>query len=139
MYQINEKNLKYAYSKLKKYAYYFNSSNYLKDKIIAFEDEIKTNPQIFDDYSKKLNSLSLINFNMLKDYSIDYVIYPKKDTIELDDFGKISIKNVNLFIDMDFMFYLNDILFCFELYELYKEKNNNLFFGNKFDKKIERT
>lgn len=41
MYQINEKNLKYAYSKLKKYAYYFNSSNYLKDKIIAFEEKLK--------------------------------------------------------------------------------------------------
>lgn len=37
MYQINEENLKYAYGKLKKYIYYYNSSNYLKNRIINIE------------------------------------------------------------------------------------------------------
>lgn len=117
MYQINEENLKYAYGKLKKYIYYFNSSNYLKEKIINLEETIKTNPNIFKEYSDTLNKLSLIKYNMLNGYSIDYMVFPKKDTIELDDLGKISIKNVNLFIDMDIMFYLNyiklKIITCF--------------------------
>lgn len=138
MYQINEENLKYAYGKFKKYIYYFNSSNYLKDKIIYLEEIIKINPNIFKEYADTLNSLSLINYNMLNGYSIDYMVFPKKDTIELDDLEKISIKNINLFIDMDIMFYLNDVLFCFELFELYKNKNNHLFFGNKMDKKLDR-
>lgn len=100
--------------------------------------KLSKNPDIFKDYSKELTEISSINYKMLKDYDINYVVYPKKDNIELDDFGNTSIKNVNLFIDMDIMFYLNDILFSFELYEIYKNTNTNLFFGNKLDKKLER-
>ena len=137
MYQINEESLKYAYTKLKKYVYYYNSSNYLKDKLIKFEDDLKTNDNLFQEYAEELNMIGQKNYNCLDKYRIDFIFYPKKDSFEKKG-DNINIDNVNAFIDMDLIFYLNDILFCFELYDVYKTIDNKHFFGNLFDKHLER-
>ena len=82
MYQINEESLKYAYTKLKKYVYYYNSSNYLKDKLIKFEDDLKTNDNLFQEYAEELNMIGQKNYNCLDKYRIDFIFYPKKDSFE---------------------------------------------------------
>lgn len=137
MYEINEKNLRFAYLKLKRFAYYYSSSNYLKDKIIFFEDHEKNNPNVFKEYAEKLNAIGKTNYDCLHGYSFNFLYYPKKDSISLKN-NMCQVSNINIFADMDLMFYLNDILFCLELYETYKLIKNEYFFGNLFDKHLER-
>ena len=137
MYCINETNLKFAYSKLKRYVYYYSSSNYLKDKIMKFEDELIKNGNLFKKYADELTHIGSLKYDCLRNYSVDYVLYPKKYSFETSG-DKIELKEVNAFIDMDIMFYLNDILFCFELFKTYQSIEKKQFFGNLFDKHLER-
>ena len=135
MYEINEENIKFAYQKLKRYVYYYNSSNYLKDKIIAVEDELKKKKNIFKEYANILKEISNIKKSPLKGKHFNSIFYPKKDSFEINN-NNIYLSKINAFIEMDTIFYLNDILFCFELFEIYKSKDNKHFFGNLFDKRL---
>ncbi len=137
MYRIDESNLRFAYSKLKKYVYYYSSSNYLKDKLIEFENKLNQGENLFEKYSIKLNEIAKHTFYPIQNYNFDYIFYPKKDSFEANG-DIIELKEVNAFIDMDIMFYLNDILFCFELYDAYQSIEEKHFFGNLLDRHLNR-
>ena len=138
MYEINERTIRFAYLKLKNYVYYYSSSNYLKEKLMKFEDDLKSEPTLFKKYANELNQLAEKEYDMLDGYKFDYIAYPKKDSFVANN-DKIDVENVNLFIDTDLIFYLNDVLFCFELYDVYKSLNQELFFGNLFNKHLKET
>lgn len=137
MYRIDESNLRFAYSKLKKYVYYCSSSNYLKDKLIEFENKLNQGENLFKKYSIKLNEIAKHTFYPIQNYNFEYIFYPKKDSFEANG-DIIELKEVNAFIDIDIMFYLNDILFCFELYDAYQSIEEKHFFGNLLDRHLNR-
>lgn len=136
MYSINAKNLKFAYLKLKRYVYYYSSSNYLKNKLIKFEEKLKHNENIFEEYSKELNRIGKNKYDILVSNDFNHIFYPKKDSFEMKN-GNINLNSINVFIDMKIMYYLNDILFCFELFNIYKSIDKGHFFGNLFDKHLD--
>ena len=136
MYEINSENLKWAFKKLKRYIYYYNSSNYLKKRIIDFQN--KFNHNTFEKMAENLVNLSKVDKGMLSDSGITFLAYPKKDSTNFNyDKQKIEINELNLFIDMPIMYYLVDILFCLEIYNRFDFHHNNCSFGNKFDNKFQ--
>ena len=138
MIEINEDNLKWAFKKLKTYAYYSNSSNYLYDKILEIEHEYEEDPNIFKEYSNALIEIAKKEFNLLSEYKLEYKVYPKKNKIRIGESGDVSIDEVNIFVDMPMMFFLNDILFTLELFNISKENSNTSnYFGNKFDEHLD--
>lgn len=134
VYDITGENLKWAYLKLKNYIYYYHSSSYLKNKIIEFEDNfiIDDPKDYFDALAIELNELCKSNFNILSGETISIFAYPKKNQVFAKE-EKISIGDVNFFIDMDIKFYLIDILYSLSFYDLIDNVNS---FGNIFDNRM---
>ena len=69
LYEITASNLKWAYKKLKNYVYYYNSSCYLKDKIIQFEKNY--NSMYFEELSNELSQTKTFDDLYLKYYLAD--------------------------------------------------------------------
>lgn len=135
MFDITCENLKWAYKKLKKYFYYYNSSNYLKDKILKFENELNNNT--FEKLSKELNNMASLNHDMVSSKNIRFKIYPKKDVATIGSTTqKVEITDFNIFIDMPLSFYLVDILFTLDLLETVPSENLKYSYGNKFDERL---
>lgn len=56
LFDINAETLFWAYRKLKAYYYSQKGPNHIKDKIIAFERELLSNPGLFEDRALKLKN-----------------------------------------------------------------------------------
>ncbi len=135
MLEITPENLRWAYSKLKNYYYYYNSSTYLKDKIMDFESDLQENT--FDMLSKRLNNIATLNFFMLANEDIYFKAYPKKDAVKYDnDSDRVIIEDYNAFIDMPFEFYLVDVLFALSFFKKSNKERLKYSYGNKFDERL---
>ena len=140
MIKITEENLKWAYKKLKYYIYYYKSLNYLKDKIYDFEQKYENDLKGFSDFFKEtaaeFNNLKSTD-NLNSKYRLNYLVYPKKDSIKFSGLKDYNVFDVNFFIDMDLKLYLVDILFTLSIYEETKDNGTNEFaFGNVFSKAL---
>lgn len=141
MIRITDKNLKWAYKKLKYYIYYYKSFNYLKDKIYEFEEKYENDIEGFTNYFKelerKLNSF-IPESNLNGIYKLNYFVYPKKDTIKCIKVNTYNVSEFNFFIDMDLELYLVDILFALTIYEKTKSNTNSdsKSYGNVFSKAL---
>ncbi len=139
MIKITEENLKWAYKKLKYYIYYYKSLNYLKDKIYDFEQKYENDLKGFSDFFKEtaaeFNNLKSTD-NLNSKYRLNYLVYPKKDSIKFSGLKDYNVFDVNFFIDMDLKLYLVDIGFMFEilnLARLYNEYQNKYALRNKIN------
>ena len=77
MYEINAENLKWAFYKLKSYFYYYNSSLYMKDKILEIDNKFKQNPLLFDEIAFDLISEFYTREFEFKDSKDFFKIYKK--------------------------------------------------------------
>lgn len=139
MIEINSTTLKYAFKKLKTYYYYYHSSNYLKAKIIEFEESLKRNKTSFDSLSRKLNNLLNDPLNHLSNYfSYGYKMYPKKNAfVNYRGEAQINTDKTNYFVNLEIPLYLVDILFCLEIIESQGENvNSDYSFGGIVDSRI---
>lgn len=141
MIEITAENLKYAYKKLKYYVYYYKSLNYLKKTIYDFEQKYENDIKGFTDYFENLEvELNNIknNTNLASIYKLDYVVYPKKDSIQDRGVGSYSTNNVNLFIKMGLELYLVDVLFALSIYDSYNTltKDNCVAYGNVYSPQL---
>lgn len=141
MLEINTDNLKLAYKKLKSYIYYYNSSNFLKDKILEFEDwnsrlgmETKfnnlANSLLNDIEYLKENPNSLFKVEPPRNYyHPGYIVYPKKNTATSNG-ETINIDGINLFIDLEIKYHLVDVLYAMNLEEKFHQQINDNAYGN---------
>ena len=117
--------------------YYYSSSNYLKEKMLIFERKIERlgSDTVFKEIERKLLNLKNIEDNQRLHYSnIKCFFYPKKDKVIIKNISGISIEGINIFIDMDIMYYLIDILFIMNVYDKKPNKfDNSLMYGTVFD------
>ena len=140
MIEITADNLKIAYKKLKSYIYYYSSSNYLKEKLFKFESW-----KNIEEYNNKFFSIETFFKSRLNDAinndlfrnsgGVNYVLYPKKDSIKEKD-ENLIVDSFNVFIDLDFEYYLIDTLFALAINYQYKDSiNTDYSYGNPIDKK----
>ena len=141
MLEVNAENLKLAYKKLKSYVYYYNSSNFLKKKIIEFEDW-----RTIDERDAKFRNIAnslLRDIEYLKEnhdslfkveHRPSYIVYPKKNTASSEG-DAINIDGFNLFIDLEIKFHLIDVLYALNLQEKFYSEINSCAYGNVIHKK----
>ena len=146
MLEVNVENLKLAYKKLKSYVYYYNSSNFLKKKIIEFEDW-KTIDERDAKFRNIANSL-FRDIEYLKEnhdslfkvepprnyYHPSYIVYPKKNTASSEG-DAINVDGINLFIDLEIKYHLIDVLYALNLQEKFYSEINSCAYGNVIHKK----
>lgn len=145
MIEINAENLKIAYKKLKSYVYYYNSSNFLKKKIIEFESwNSKEGMDLkFNTLAKTLMSeieyLKNYHDSLFKVepprnyYHPSYLVYPKKNTAS-NDGESVKVDGINLFIDLDIKYHLVDVLYALNLEEKFHTNIDESAYGNVVNK-----
>lgn len=125
--KITAENLRWAYRKLKAHYFFQQKRIDIIDKIVHFEGELETQPDMFQCMHDYLNGLvDSSNYVNLSSDVIGILKMPKKDAFS-QKHGKPYIDSYNDFIDLPISFLILDVLFSLNLIEALEKRNISSF------------